>query len=302
MGIEENIDGLFEEAKKEEDIKKEIRDIHEGDLEKIELGKDAADDEGGLERREFSRIDLEEKHIAIAFNSEMQFAKHYIQNISIGGLFVKTSDKFQFGELIPIQFKVKNEKDDSEEHFVLKGRVCRIIETGVGLEFTNLDDQTRTRLEKYVRSVLPNGAEIRTQAKQSTIQRLKEIREKKYEASQKRKKIGFQVVAMASMLVLNAVLVTEVVKEEANSLASERKQTVTLNGSSVEVNQIKSLQKDQNGQFQFTLEDGRIVIPDPKDIDQSMPRQIRSQIKVLQTKKTKPQKRKSLNNSRVRLR
>lgn len=298
MGIKENIDQLFEQAQKEADQKPIASPKRP--LDKIDL-KD--DELGGLEKREFSRIDLSERHIGVSFSNELQFAKHYVQNISLGGMFVRTKEKHRMGEIVPVRFKVRNEKNHKEELFVLKARVCRIIETGVGVEFTNLDDATRSRLESYVRSILPDGLQLRTQAKQSTIDRLKEIREAKFEAAKKRKHRTWQAVMLALLLAANAFLVSEVVTTDEPEFTGFDQPRVTIAGQELPLNEIRSLQRVSENEFRILTENHDSIYVDAQSLKRSsLPRHLQNQFEVLSTRQAPQEERRSLNNSNVRLR
>src|SRR5688572_22707613 len=104
MGFEKNIEDLF----KSEDLndKKESKS-HDGapsELPALDLPPNVEGDEA--ERRQFTRINVEDHRISVRFHNELHFAKHYVENISIGGLFIKTTEKYSMGELVPVAFEV----------------------------------------------------------------------------------------------------------------------------------------------------------------------------------------------------
>src|SRR4051794_2783903 len=59
---------------------------------------------GGIERREFTRIEVGDRKLELKFTHGLQFARQYIENISLGGLFLKTQTKAEMGSLMDIEF------------------------------------------------------------------------------------------------------------------------------------------------------------------------------------------------------
>lgn len=298
MGIEDNINSLFDQGSDENESKSESKtpeNTESSELPRLETQN------SGIEKREFSRIDLTEKHIAVSFDSGSQFAKHYIDNISLGGMFVRTSERYQVGEILPIQFKVKKPDGPDEEHFILKAQVCRVLPTGVGLEFTNLDDGTRGRLEDYVRSLLPKGAGLRTQVKSTSVERLERIRQRQKELSHRRKRAWQMGLTLVVLIGLNAFLATEIVKQEVQN-AQSRIQMMRVGKIEFATQDIRRVERNASGDLEFVLTNGDVVYTTDAEIADQLPRQLRNQLEVMRSKKLEKRKRPSRNNHHSRLR
>lgn len=295
MSFEKNIDELF---KIEEG---EGQESSSGSATKSELPKIEAPppppESDGIERREFTRIDLTERQIAVRFHNEAQFAKHYIENISLGGMFIKTKEKYKMGEIVPVSFEVRTHEFGEPELFQLKGQVCRVIESGVGISFTNLDQVTRTRLESYVQSVLPKGAQVRTKAKQSTVDRLEQMRQEKEAKNQFRKKTAVQVALLIVLALANGILVEQQLSLQKTEKA-QVDQILEIDGKRVKVAEIRSLKLEDSSTLTLRLQNEEIIVPIEKVYDQ-LPPHLKNSVHLLQSTPPRQKIRRSKNAGRI---
>jgi Tfp pilus assembly protein PilZ len=284
VSIKDNIEDLFKsEDLEQSDTEKplELKDLSE--LSKIEL---PAPESSEIEKREFTRIDVKERQISVRFHNEMQFARHYLENISVGGIFVKTSEKYKLGDLVPIEFEVQTAEFGTPELFQFKGKVCRVIADGVGLEFTNLDQITRARLESYIQSILPRGSNIRTKAKQSTVERLEQMRQERDLKQSRNKKIALQLVALVVLGLANGLLVQQQFTEPTQ-ISSTREEYLEINGKRLKWNEIRSLGHQGANQIELKT-DTESHFVDTDQLNRNAPPHIRHQLMILRS--TPPQK------------
>ncbi len=75
------------------------------------------------EKREFARASAGSKSLTLKFSNEAQFAQQYIENISIGGLFVRTKLRPGVGAILPVEFSVPVQGQDKQ--FLLRAEVTR---------------------------------------------------------------------------------------------------------------------------------------------------------------------------------
>jgi len=299
MSFEKNIEDLFNSA--DADPSKER--LKNEELSKIELPplegptSSAESTPSALEKREFTRIDLTEKQISVRFHNQMHFAKHYLDNISVGGMFVKTKETYKMGAIVPIEFEVKTSEFGSPDLFQLRGKVCRVIPEGVGLEFTNLDQVTRTRLESFVQSILPRGTQVRTQAKQSTIDKLELLRQERAQRSASSKKIFLQVCMLIILGVLNFTLVKEKMKTGEVETAV-RDQTINLDGKKLKWNEIRSLEHTSKDRLVIHTQDEMIEV-DVQSVENQLPPHLQQQLQLLQSTPPASDRRRSKNSGNL---
>lgn len=247
--IEQAISGAFEDLPNEDNVGPDNSD-----------GKAANDTKliSGIEKRQFGRADVAEQKIELKFSNQFQFARQYIDNISLGGLFVRTKDKHKMGDLLPISFNLPAKDELPEKPFQLMGKVCRVTDAGVGLEFTNLDQETRKYLEDYVRSVLPKGVDVAAKAKQSTIDRLAQIREDKKQQKRNSRTRARNMAILAILALTNLYLA----QESYQQLKVKSKATPTIievSGETIKLNEVRSVQTDKTGKAFFILNSGKHV-------------------------------------------
>ena len=98
--------------------------------------------------------------LGVTMTSESNFYVGFAGNISEGGLFVATHQMIPVGRTIDLQFRLP----DGEEPVSLEARVCWQrtavdyddgILPGFGVQFVNLDENTRKRLEEFLETREP---------------------------------------------------------------------------------------------------------------------------------------------------
>ncbi len=98
-----------------------------------------------MERRRYIRVNSKtEIHI---YNGRDAISG-YVNNISAGGLFFETSKEFYENQILNIVIIIAN----NGSHLSLKtmGVVIRTDESGIAIEFTDLDMDTFILLNKYI--------------------------------------------------------------------------------------------------------------------------------------------------------
>ena len=109
-------------------------------------------DEDHDERRRSPRaqVDLQ---VGLRFESVQQFLSAYAGDISETGMFVRVDNpQHEVGQLVTLRFEAGKER-------IVQGtaRIARVIETGIGLEFVELDETGRELVEMIVRIKLAAG-------------------------------------------------------------------------------------------------------------------------------------------------
>ena len=109
-------------------------------------------DEDHDERRRSPRaqVDLQ---VGLRFESVQQFLSAYAGDISETGMFVRVQNpQHEVGQLVTLRFEAGKER-------IVQGtaRIARVIETGIGLEFVELDETGRKLVEMIVRIKLAAG-------------------------------------------------------------------------------------------------------------------------------------------------
>ncbi|MCA1829275.1 MAG: PilZ domain-containing protein [Myxococcales bacterium] len=111
-----------------------------------------AEDDNHDERRRSPRasVDLQ---VGLRFDSVQQFLSAYAGDISETGMFVRIPNpRHEVGEIVTLRFDAGKER-------IVQGtaRVARVIESGIGLEFIDLDGPGRKLVEMIVRIKLAAG-------------------------------------------------------------------------------------------------------------------------------------------------
>jgi len=92
-------------------------------------------------------------HVRLRFDSVREFLSAYAGDISEGGMFVRTGPgEHRIGQVIALRFDAGKER-------IVQGtaRIVRVEETGIGLEFLELDETSRKLIEMIVRIKLAAG-------------------------------------------------------------------------------------------------------------------------------------------------
>jgi Tfp pilus assembly protein PilZ len=288
MDLKDKIEKLFDQENLVDDVKKVVHPEPD-------------------DRREFSRAGISEDAIALQFSNGAQFAKHYVENVSLGGMFIKTSERRKVGELIDVSFSIPDPSEGQFQfQFQLKARVCRAAPHGLGVEFMNLTEEMRAKLETYVRAVLPKGAEIRTKARQATIDRLENSRAQR-EETQHRQRVQIKRAAFVlSLMALNVFLAFEFVQESQTKQQMRSVTTsIVISGESFRPAEVVSIEQSQDQHFMIRLVDGRVVMfsSDTKDLQQ-LPPDLQHVVGLMKSLPTPKPIRTSKNNpsSRVQMR
>ncbi len=233
------------------------------------------------ERRNFSRADVLEKNLCLDFVSGAQFAKQYIENISLGGLFVRTQQKASMGDILPIQFSIPTATGENRQ-FDLKGRVCRVTATGLGLEFTNLSNEMRHELEDFVKSVLPSGVPIVARAKASTIERLDERRLREAKRKEELKSVRGQLAILATMIFLNVFMTHRYLETQSEEkIRLSINPTLTIHGKTFSASSVKSIERQQHDKWLLHLANGTNVEASTKELDGRLPQHLQQSVEFL---------------------
>ncbi len=108
--------------------------------------------EGGVERRRWERTDL---LVRVDYKTVDELFSEFARNINEGGLYVETEEPPQVGSSVALEFKIPG----SEDPIQVMGRVVRTSSgsatepPGMGIEFENLDEQSRDLINELVRGL-----------------------------------------------------------------------------------------------------------------------------------------------------
>jgi type IV pilus assembly protein PilZ len=112
----------------------------------------------GVERRRSSRVDLV---VRVDYKTVDELFSEFARNINEGGLYVETDSPPQLGSSVALQFKIPGGEDPIQ----VIGRVVRISEgelgepPGMGIEFDDLNGQSRELINELVRNLRVGVAE-----------------------------------------------------------------------------------------------------------------------------------------------
>ncbi len=267
----------------------------------------------GEDRRHFNRADVREKKIEVHFADEGQFARHYIDNISLGGLFIKTDKKASMGDIIPVEFSIARKSelatlgDDlgaaGTKQFHLMAKVCRITADGLGVEFLNLSHEHRRELEAYVKEVLPRNAPLVNKPKSSSVAFLEEQRLKKQDASKRNTVMALRVGFLIVMLSLNYWIISKPLEVSPMLESKKIQQSITLDNQAIEVSDIRSISLKSSSTIMVSLRDGTIIETPIDKVGRKLPPHLLHTLGVLNSVEIQKKERRSRNSgSLVRLR
>ena len=106
----------------------------------------------GIDRRKTPRADV---IVRVDYHTVDQLFSEFARNINEGGLFVETDNPPEVGASVELQFKIPGSVDPIQ----VTGFVVRITDgdaetgPGMGIEFENLDAQTRQYINELVRKL-----------------------------------------------------------------------------------------------------------------------------------------------------
>jgi type IV pilus assembly protein PilZ len=106
------------------------------------------------ERRSNGRVPL---RIRIQYQTADQFFQDYIQNLSVGGIFIETSTPLKVGTRLKVQFCLP----EMEKEILADGVVVRRVDlhtkdprlAGMGIQFSELTSGDKLVLDEYIRSI-----------------------------------------------------------------------------------------------------------------------------------------------------
>ena len=113
---------------------------------------DSEDETGEVERRRSNRIEL---IVRVDYKTVDELFSEFARNINEGGLFVETDQPPEVGSSVALQFQIPG----SDDPIQVMGRVVRLTEggpgeePGMGIEFENLDGQSRDLINGLVRNL-----------------------------------------------------------------------------------------------------------------------------------------------------
>jgi len=106
----------------------------------------------GAERRRSERIELV---VRVDYKTVDELFSEFARNINEGGMFVETDTPADLGSPVELEFRIPG----SEEPIQVLGRVVRATvgdhddPPGMGIEFENLDAQSRELINELVRNL-----------------------------------------------------------------------------------------------------------------------------------------------------
>ncbi|MGH0028647.1 MAG: TIGR02266 family protein [Myxococcota bacterium] len=112
----------------------------------------------GEERRRWDRAELV---VRVDYKTVDELFSEFARNINEGGLFVETDTPPPPGSVVALQFQIPG----SHEPIQVLGRVVRITDgdahegPGMGIEFEDLDEQSRDLINDLVRNLRVGPAE-----------------------------------------------------------------------------------------------------------------------------------------------
>ena len=115
-------------------------------------GADNPDRKDGSERRRHERIDLN-LLIQYRFDTFDEFMSEYAADVSEGGMFIETDEPRDVGDMIYLQFALR----DGTRLIEGLGRVVRVVPEragqpgGMGIEFVNMDEDSQDLIVNAVR-------------------------------------------------------------------------------------------------------------------------------------------------------
>ncbi|PIR22176.1 MAG: hypothetical protein COV44_09160 [Deltaproteobacteria bacterium CG11_big_fil_rev_8_21_14_0_20_45_16] len=237
-------------------------------------------------RREFNRAENSSAELNLNFTSEVQFARQYIQNISLGGLFVKTNLKREIGSILPVDFTVSVK--GVPKKFQLKAKVCRQAEDGLGLQFIEMSSDIRAELEEFIRDILPPGQQvINPSAAKASIERLEKSRLEKEKERKRKQRIYIQIACLVAMISVNIYVAQDLVLKNLNP-PETKSQSFQLGNKQIQLNELKSFKKDSRKGLILKLADGsELVVPEKSVESEKLPAHLRVPYRALRNTKLK---------------
>ena len=98
-----------------------------------------------MSTRKFSRVPFQIIATATAGGRSFQGK---VSNLSMNGLFLETTERLVDGEEAELMITLEGTEPEIEVSF--SGRVCRIIDTGIGFHFEKIDLDSYTHLRNII--------------------------------------------------------------------------------------------------------------------------------------------------------
>ena len=103
-------------------------------------------------RRRHARVPV---RIRIQYRTADKFFQDYIQNLSVGGIFIETSNPLSVGTKLKVQFSIPDLEDPITAdgivvHKLHVGHTGNPPAGGMGIKFAEIDTKSRELLEGYI--------------------------------------------------------------------------------------------------------------------------------------------------------
>ena len=119
---------------------------------KTTVERQPGDASASADRRRWERVDMV---VRVDYKTVDELFSEFARNINEGGVFVETYTPSGLGESVAMQFQIPG----SDEPIQVMGRVVRVSEgnlqdpPGMGIEFEDLDEQSRDLINGLVRNL-----------------------------------------------------------------------------------------------------------------------------------------------------
>jgi uncharacterized protein (TIGR02266 family) len=234
------------------------------------------------DQRKFSRAPIAAKKVGIRFQNKLHFARQYIENISTGGLYLRTKASFRRGEAVKLEFSIPDPTKPSQKiEFKLQGTICRKDSEGVGLEFTNLDQKTRNQLEEYVQSILSDGLKISSAPKSELVAKIEDRRTLRKAKASHRRGLAIRLFLLVALVALNLGLGFFAYQDLALVDSPSSTKYLFLGSEQIEISEIKTFYKDSSERLWLESQSRLYEITDLKQTLHSLPPHLQHQIQTL---------------------
>ncbi len=78
-------------------------------------------------------------NVTAMFTSSVCFGEEYIRDISLGGVFIETTEHFEIGQSLKLAIPVMNE----ERYINVTGKIVRVSPAGIGIEFEKILEKSK---------------------------------------------------------------------------------------------------------------------------------------------------------------
>ncbi len=146
----QNGDSLTPEAAVYEQLMEKINTLSAGQQTEL-LG--LIDDRWGEKSRKADRKDF---FVTVDYVVNGRYYRDFIQDMSDGGVFIKTRQKFETGQDILMTFM----SPDQQKPFKIPGEILRALDNGIGVRFkteSQVQAETIAELVKQIRSTEESG-------------------------------------------------------------------------------------------------------------------------------------------------